>query len=198
MCRLLETICILDGIPQLLPYHQARWESAHRHFGWQLPAAPIESFLAVPPEFQQGRVKCRITYDANGFWQEWEHYQPRPIHSLQLIYADDVDYAFKYADRSALNYLWQQRDAADEILIVREGLITDTSYSNVALFDGTRYFTPAKPLLAGVRRAALLDACIVEPADIRPAELFRFQHIALINALLDLSDCVVHVNNVQR
>lgn len=191
MCRLLETICFIDGDAALLPYHQVRFDAARRHFWGVLPPLLLEEVLVVPPDFRQGKVKCRLTYSASDCIVEWEHYTPRRIGSLQLVSGDHLDYAFKYADRSALHKLWQQRGPADDILIVKNGLITDTSYSNVALFDGKRYFTPAQPLLAGVRRAALLDAGLLAPADIRPADLTDFQHIALINGMLDLGECVV-------
>ena len=191
MCRLLETICFIDGVPSLLPYHQARLDAARLHFWPALRPVRLEDILLAPSDFRQGKVKCRLTYSAADFVVEWEHYTPRHIGRLQLVAGDHLDYSFKYADRSALTELWQQRGVADDILIVRNGLITDTSYSNVALFDGQRYFTPAQPLLSGVRRAALLDAGILTPADIRPADLQDFQHIALINAMLDLGECVV-------
>lgn len=188
---MLETICFLEGNAALLPYHQARFDAARRHFWSALPPLRLEDLLVVPPDFRQGKVKCRLIYSAADFVVEWEHYTPRRIGSLQIVPGDHLDYAFKYADRSALHELWQQRGPADDILIVRNGLIADTSYSNVALFDGKRYLTPAQPLLAGVRRAALLNAGLLTPADIRPADLPDFQHIALINGMLDLGECVV-------
>ena len=188
---MLETICFLDGNAALLSYHQARFDAARRHFWWQVPALRLEDLLLVPPDFRLGKVKCRLTYNAADCIVEWEHYTPRLIGSLQLVSGDHLDYAFKYADRSAINELWQQRGAADDILVVKNGLLTDTSYSNVALFDGRHYLTPAQPLLAGVRRAALLDAGLLSPADIRPADLPDFQHMALINGMLDLGEVVV-------
>ena len=188
---MLETICFLDGNAALLSYHQARFDAARRHFWGQVPALRLEDLLLVPPDFRLGKVKCRLTYNAADCIVEWEHYTPRLIGSLQLVSGDHLDYAFKYADRSAINELWQQRGAADDILVVKNGLLTDTSYSNVALFDGRHYLTPAQPLLAGVRRAALLDAGLLSPADIRPADLPDFQHMALINGMLDLGVVVV-------
>ena len=188
---MLETICFLDGNAALLSYHQARFDAARRHFWGQVPALRLEDLLLVPPDFRLGKVKCRLTYNAADCIVEWEHYTPRLIGSLQLVSGDHLDYAFKYADRSAINELWQQRGAADDILVVKNGLLTDTSYSNVALFDGRHYLTPAQPLLAGVRRAALLDAGLLSPADIRPADLPDFQHMALINGMLDLGEVVV-------
>nr|MBP8240323.1 hypothetical protein [Saprospiraceae bacterium] len=64
MCRLLETICFLDGNAVLLPYHQARFDAARRHFWGQVPALRLEDLLLVPPDFRQGKVKSRLTYSA--------------------------------------------------------------------------------------------------------------------------------------
>ena len=39
----------------------------------------------------------------------------------------------------------------DEILITRNGLLTDTSIANIALFNGKEWHTPKHPLLKGVQ-----------------------------------------------
>ena len=99
--------------------------------------------------------------------------------------ATGLMYGHKYADRQAINTLFARRGAADDILLVRDGLLTDTSYANVALFDGKCWYTPAHPLLEGTQRARLLAEGILHPIDIRPADLPRFESIKLINAMLD-------------
>ena len=77
----------------------------------------------------------------------------------------------KYADRSALARLLQRRDDCDEILIVRDGAITDTSYSNVAFFDGRKYVTPDTFLLNGTRRQYLLGTGVLTERRITPSDL---------------------------
>ena len=96
----------------------------------------------------------------------------REIRSLRLVAADDeLDYHLKYADRSALARLLQRRDDCDEILIVRDGAITDTSYSNVAFFDGRKYVTPDTFLLNGTRRQYLLGTGVLTERRITPSDL---------------------------
>ena len=92
---------------------------------------------SIPLQHRKGTVKCRIVYGRSLSEISFAPYVPREIRSLRLVAADDeLDYHLKYADRSALARLLQRRDDCDEILIVRDGAITDTSYSNVAFFDG--------------------------------------------------------------
>lgn len=108
----------------------------------------------------------------------------RPVHSLRLICADDVDYTYKSSDREALNRLFAQRGEQDDVLIVRHGQLTDTSIANIALFDGVAWWTPRFPLLKGTRRAALLDEGIIREREIRQSDLSVFSHIRIFNALI--------------
>ena len=55
---------------------------------------------------------------------------------------DDIDYRYKQADRRVLDEAFALRDTADDVLIVRHGLLTDTSIANIALWDGCEWHTP--------------------------------------------------------
>ena len=72
----------------------------------------------------------------------------------------------------------------DDILIVRRGLLTDTSIANIALFDGKDWFTPKLPLLRGTCRTALIDNGIIKEKDIRPEELSSYSFVRLFNAMI--------------
>lgn len=127
---------------------------------------------------------------------EFLHYTPRPIRSLKLVADDAIDYAWKFEDRSALEHLFAQKGDCDDILIVKNGFLTDSSYSNLAFYDGEAWYTPETPLLEGVQREQLLrEGCLI-PASIRVEDLHCFSQIALINAMLELGDCVVDGANV--
>ena len=76
----------------------------------------------------------------------------------------------------------------DEILIVRDGAITDTSYSNVAFFDGRKYVTPDTFLLNGTRRQYLLGTGVLTECRITPSDLGGFERVVLINAMLGIED----------
>ncbi|WP_018617883.1 aminotransferase class IV [Spirosoma luteum] len=182
----LETICIRNRQLQNLSAHNDRFNRT-RLACWQLhKPARLEDVIQLPDWLLPTETyKCRVTYGPAIETIEFEPYHIRPVQRLALVDADGLHYGHKYADRQAINNLFARRDSADDILMVRDGLLTDTSYANVALFDGKRWHTPAKPLLEGTQRARLLADGILHPADIRPADLPQFESIKLMNAMLD-------------
>ena len=112
-------------------------------------------------------------------------YHRRTIQSLRAVAAPALDYHLKWADRAALQALLALRGDADEIVIVNEeGLLTDSSYTNIALRQGNCWYTPRVPLLAGVQRAHLIAEGLLTPRDIPLAELSAYDRIALINAMM--------------
>ena len=117
----------------------------------------------------------------------FERYTAGKVSSLKLIEAP-IDYPFKFADRKTLNTLLAQKDDCDEILITRNGLITDTSYSNVVFNKGDQYFTPKNPLLNGTKRQKLLREGRIREKEIVVDALGQYERVYLINAMLDLGD----------
>ena len=188
---LLESICLLDGIPQHLHYHEQRMNRARAELLNDTAPLSLRVLPEPPGEYRHGQVKCRILYQHQIEHIEWSHYFPKTIRSLHPVKADTLDYAHKYANRSALEMLLQQRGSADDILIIRHNLITDTSYCNVAFRNGTGWITPAQPLLPGTCRQRLIDTGVLELADIRLAELRHFTEIYLFNAMLPLGSLIV-------
>lgn len=132
--------------------------------------------------------RCRIVYDDTTLEIEYIPYQKRAVRTLQAVEADQLSYALKYADRSALEDLFVQRGSSDDILIVQNGLITDTSIANIAFFDSQRWLTPRKPLLEGTTRARLLDTNKISLADISLEDLPKFTHFALMNAMIGFEE----------
>lgn len=108
----------------------------------------------------------------------------RHVHSLALIQADHIDYTYKSAGREPLNRLFALRDACDDILIVKQGLLTDTSIANIALPTAPLVHAGTSPL-KGTKRAALLEEGILQEKDIRPEDLPSFSTVRLFNAMID-------------
>jgi 4-amino-4-deoxychorismate lyase len=196
----LESIKCLHGRPQLLPLHQARLDRTRREvLGLESPL-PLEKLLAVPSHAQVGLWKCRVVYAEKVEAVEYEPYAPKPVRELVLVQADGLDYAYKYADRSGLQQLASATggDPLVDILMIKNGLLTDASYANVLLYDGCRWVTPAQPLLAGTKRAYYLQKGLVILADLAPDDLRRFKKVALVNALRDLdSRYLIGVGNIR-
>jgi len=198
MYPLLESIKLKNGFAFHLSLHQERMNRSYMAlFG---SACPIELWECVEhlilPE--TGLYKCRLTYGNGVFAHEIQAYIPQQISSLMLINDDAIEYAHKFSDRTHLNNLLKQKGRADEILIVKNGLISDASYANVIFWDGRDWFTPKTPLLKGIQRERLLIDGWIHAIDIKPSDLASYQKVALINALLDFEDKIeVPIENVQ-
>jgi 4-amino-4-deoxychorismate lyase len=158
----------------------------------------LDDIIVIPASKKKGVFKVRITYGPEDFKQEIEPYTPSVITSLKLVYSNEVNYSVKYADRSALNDLRNLRGECDEILIVKNGQITDTSYSNVAFYDGSQWWTPEFPLLGGTQRAKLISEGRLKEKNIRPEDLNSFQGVKLINAMMDLDqESLIAIKNIK-
>jgi 4-amino-4-deoxychorismate lyase len=130
-------------------------------------------------------VKCRVSYGETLGPVEFSKYTKKTINSLQQVECESFDYSLKYQDRSKLEHLFRYRGTCDEVLITIQGIITDTSYSNVVLYDGNSWYTPETPLLEGTQRALLLDAGRIRTAKIQINELGDFPKLVLINAMVE-------------
>lgn len=180
-----ETICVENRELKNLPYHEARLNKTRRelwgyHDNWDLA-----ELLQIPDMLSEGMHKCRLAYSKDVDNIKWEPYSRRTIRKIRRIYHDEIDYQYKYDNRDTLNELFAQRGDADEILIIKKGLVTDSSFCNVAFSDGNRWLTPAGPLLPGTQRALLLDLGIIETAEIRESDINTFGQIRLFNAMVD-------------
>jgi len=185
MYPLVETIKIENGTPMHLEWHQRRMDYAfHVLFGSNNPMQ-LRECLHVKEDFLSGIVKCRFLYSGTSFKIEFSNYVSRAISSLQLVEADTIDYSHKYTNRKMLTDLLERKGQADDILIVRDGCITDTSFTNIVFFDGLTWVTPADPLLEGTCRNRLLAEGVINQADIRPEDLSSYTSFRLINAMMD-------------
>lgn len=197
MSRLIESICCVDGVMKNLHYHNVRMNrSRYELFGCK-DVINIRDSITIPDYVNKGIWKLRIHYDTTINNIEYELYRKKSIKSLKLLYDDTIDYSFKYADRSHLTRLFEQRGAADDILIIKNGCVTDSSSANVVFYDGKEWFTPSTPLLPGTKRAKLLDEGVITERYITVKEISLFTHISLINAFLDIGDIVVPVSAVE-
>lgn len=183
----LETICIKNGVVQNPEEHISRMEQTSANFGFSSPALPC--LVSMLPESLRGeKVKCRIEYREEIQNIDFTAYTPKIIHSLMLIEANDINYSFKFSNRAELNTLNDKRERCDEILIVQNGCITDTTYSNVVFQKNNDFFTPDTFLLNGTKRQKLLRESVIREAQITIDNLRDFEQVYLINSMLDIED----------
>lgn len=198
MYPFIETIRIEDGKIWNLSYHQKRLNRTMAHFWPETNVVDLKNALK-DASLTEEETKARVVYDKDGVKDvSFAAYHPLNIHSLKLVTCNDIDYEYKSADRSRLQKLKEQRGDCDEIIIVRNGLLTDTSYSNIALFDGENWYTPKHPLLQGTMRESLIDQGKLRECDLKPEDLNRFLKVSLINAMMPLGFLEVNIKDVVR
>lgn len=181
----LETICIDNGSVRNWDAHIRRMKETAQHFRFTLPSLPDVS-ERVPLHLSHEKVKCRIVYSHRIHEITFEKYTPRIVQSLKMVQADDIDYRFKSCHREAIHLLSAEKGECDEIIIVKKGYITDTSYTNVVFENREGLFTPDTYLLNGTMRQTLLQKGVIQEKTIRDSDLQHFDYIYLINAMLDL------------
>lgn len=185
---LLETIRLEDGKLQNLTRHRFRMGQSLSFLGYSNHLAWSEEWTKIPSDKQEGLWKLRLIYGSEHFEIHIIPYEIRPVKSLKLVLADHLNYSVKYTDRSQIEELLTMREEADDILMIKDGLLTDTSYANIALYDGETWHTPTQPLLKGTRRASLISAGKIIPSYIRIHDLQEYSRIRLFNAMMDFEE----------
>ncbi len=197
MTLLLETIRISDGTPQNLFLHEKRMNASRRKLFGSTGDISLAEHILVPDDCLKGIYRCRVIYEESIKSVEFSPYRPAAIRTLKLVHADDIDYSLKYLDRSCLTGLID-RGVADDVLIIRNGFVTDTSYSNIVFTDGSHWVTPDTPLLHGTMREKLLREGAIKEEGITVADLGRFTHFRLINAMLGFDAPLLPAVNIIR
>jgi len=195
MCLLFETIKIAGGKIFNLPFHNDRMNRSRRELFGAEDFIKLEDYIEVPPESEDQIIRCRVIYGSAVQSVEYSQYIPASITTLKLVDGSNIDYSFKYLDRNSLNTLVDKR-VADDILIIKNGYVTDCSFANIVFYDGTRWVTPATPLLRGTMREMLIQNGVIREEIITVDDIHRFTHFRLINAMLGFDAPLLPIINI--
>src|SRR5699024_9347861 len=99
MSRLLESICIIDGEPRNLKFHQKRVNRSRQQLYSLSDELRLEALLASQKIPKKGKFKCRILYGADFDSVEFIPYTIRRHSSFRLVHAPSLKYPYKLADR---------------------------------------------------------------------------------------------------
>ena len=127
---------------------------------------------------------------------EFVPYQARVIRSLRIVEHDRISYEFKYSDRKAIDRLFELRKNCDDILIVKRGMVTDSSFANIVFKRDKKWYTPWAPLLKGTMRSKLLERNIIQEDEIRLKDIYNFETFKLINAMLEFESPEQDLSNI--
>ncbi|MDD4002503.1 MAG: aminotransferase class IV [Bacteroidales bacterium] len=184
--RFIESLKVVGGEFMNIELHQQRIDISSKIFS--INKKIVLKDINIPKSNNDLVQKCRILYSNDDLIISFSEYKQRKIESLKLVFDDSIDYSFKFEDRQPLKQLYDKREDCSDIIIVKNGLLTDTSFSNIILFDGENYFTPNSFLLNGTMRQKLLSDKRIIEKEIKYDELSNYNRIILINALNSIED----------
>ncbi len=182
MPTFIESIRVFQQQFAQLEVHQERVNQTFKNYFPDVPPIAL-ALLKIPENIGQGLFKCRMVYDTVIQEISFQPYQVANIQRLKIIEAPEMQYNFKFAERTALQAAYMQKGEADDVLITQQGFLKDTSYGNIALWNGKQWLTPKVPLLEGTQRKRLIQAKIIFPAPIHTSELVNFTHFKVFNAM---------------
>ncbi len=191
MSRFIESIKVEDQKIFLKELHQKRMNDTFLHFGKECKIDIYSLFLNLEHD-EDGLYKFRIEYDLdNNLKIQMLPYFVSEIDDFELVFDDNIDYHFKSANRSVFEKL-KKESQGEEIIIVKENQITDTSFSNILFRKDKKWFTPKSYLLNGVMRQNLLASKKIKEAEITIDNIKEFSHFQLINALNDFDEMFIY------
>lgn len=191
MCQLVESLKLKNGIIQNMEYHQSRMNRSVDELFPDAEKIDLAKAISIPENCKSGLFKVRVLYGRSVGKIEIETYTFRIIQSLKVVHHESVDYHLKFTDRKILQELFAQRGNCDDIIIVKNGLVSDSLAANSVFFDGEKWFTPTTPLLKGTKRQFLIDEGIIFERVIREEDIPGFQKVGLINAMIDFDEMPV-------
>jgi len=190
MSLLLETIRIDQGKPENIEAHEERISRSQIALEGHRLLCPLkEIFEETPPPVSE-LYKARIEYDNDLYQIDYQKYSKANISSLHVYRDNSIYYPYKFANRYQLNRIKKICPEHAEVLIVVGDRITDSTFTNLAFWNGEKWLTPKYPLLPGTRRANLIDQGIIELNDIKINQLMDFEKVKLFNAMMSWDDAI--------
>ncbi|WP_027378745.1 aminotransferase class IV [Chryseobacterium daeguense] len=191
MSQFIESIKVEDQEIYLLEFHQKRVDQTFAHFGKEgsIDLAKVYKHLEHD---EDGLFKLRIVYDLDKKVRtQMIPYAIPEIHDFQLVENNNFDYSFKFEDRKELEKM-KMKSKAEEIIIIKNNHITDTSFSNLLFLKDKDWFTPNSYLLNGVQRQNLLKRKEIKETEITLQNIKQFSHFQIINALNDFDENFIY------
>lgn len=197
MSQFIESIKIEDKEIFNFELHQKRIDETFKHFGKE-NLLDLDKIFKDLEHDEDGLYKLRIVYDLNSkFTTGVIPYAYSTINQINLVENNTLDYSFKFEDRKIFDMI-KNKAKSDEIIIVKNNHITDSTYANLLFLKGKQWFTPNTFLLNGVQRQALLKSKKVKETEINLQNLKEFSHFQLINAMIGFEEIIYPIEIIEN
>ena len=173
-----ETIKVVDGELLNLKYHQKRVDYTREKFGFYDNLELAKFDFNLP---KKGKFRLRVDYSKEIKSFTCKEFTCREFKEFRVV-KSDIEYEFKYANRDEIDAL---KVDEKEVIILKNGLLSDTTIANIALCLNGAWLTPKTPLLQGTTRARLIDSGFLKCEDLTIEDLKKAENFAIMNALID-------------
>ena len=188
MSQYFETIKVENGRLFNIEEHNHRLNKTISQLYNKDSNIDLSKIISLPHDKELFR--CKVIYDKQIKDIQFYPYTPRYIKSFKLI-TSNIKYNYKYVDRDGIDKLFLQKGSCDEILIVDEdGLLKDTSISNIAIKKEGIWLTPKNPLLYGTMRSRLIKKNILYEKDLFIKDIENIDSFVIINAMIGLHEII--------
>ncbi|WP_457563908.1 aminotransferase class IV [Caminibacter pacificus] len=179
---LIETMLVTNRNIQNFELHIDRVKRSCEYLKWKFD---IQEWKSIKDKFPYNEsIRLRVTYNQKGIRDlELFKIQKREFKTFKVVEID-FDYFLKKKKRKNFETLKKRYPKFDEFILIKNGLVTDTTISNLAFFTGNEWITPKFPLLKGTKREELLKKGLLKEENIKKSDLKYFKKIAMINAIL--------------
>ncbi len=182
-----ESIAIRNGCLLNLALHQERLDRTVLDKFKVKTDISLQDRIQLPVQTKVGLWKCRVSYSTEIHEIRFEAYEMR--HPRRVLLREDpiFQYPYKSENRQHFAQILADNPQLDDFIFTKNGLLTDSSYANLAFYDGNHWFTTRQVLLEGTKRKCLLQKEVIHETDISLSNLRFFHRIAFLNAMRGLS-----------
>ncbi len=181
MSLFFETLKIQNGIIQNLHLHNSRLNRTILENFNITTDIDLSQYINIPSK--EKNYRCKVLYTKTIEDIEFYPLKNRVFQSFKLI-ETNIKYTYKSTNRKKIDLLFKQRGACHDIIMVKDGILTDTSIANIAFFDGSVWITPKTPLFKGIYREYLLKHKLILEKNVRIKEVENYTGFAIMNAIL--------------
>lgn len=197
MSRFIESIKIEDQEIFNLDLHQKRVDATFSFFGKDETLDIGKIFEDLKLE-EDGLYKLRIVYDLDKkFSSRMIPYAYSQKTEFALVVNNTLDYSYKFEDRKVFD-LMKNKAKSEEIIIVKNNHITDSSYANLLFLKDKQWYAPNTYLLNGVQRQQLLKTKKVKETNINLQNLKTFSHFQMVNAMIGFNELIYPVELISN
>lgn len=186
-----ESICLINGIPRNLEYHQKRLVATFNRFYPGTKCLNLYTIVQDIPVSNYNEVhKLKISYNYYSFEYNIQPYAQRKHKKFIINQIMDIQYSHKYSDRSFFKLAKAKALPDTEILFYSNNQFTDSTYSNLIFLKNNQWLTPKSYLLNGCMRQFLLDQKIISETTISFEDLPKCSGFKLINSMNSLEEAI--------